>query len=220
MESKIQELKKDIAELEILYNQAQRRKVKDILTLEIRKLSDELSKIENEIRTSLKQSTPICTSRCYEVKITNYAWDQSDKFVKFYVTLPKVHTIPQENIYCNFNTKSLELHVMNLDNKNYLLAINNLLKPVVPESSNWKVKTDMVIVNVAKSDSSKWDFVTEMEQRSHESRKLPNLDTDENKDPSEMLMNLMKNTYEQGDDEMKRTIAKAWYESQKKGTPY
>jgi calcyclin binding protein len=31
-------------------------------------------------------------------------------------------------------------------------------------------------------------------------------------------MDLMKNMYETGDDEMKRTIAKAWSEGQKKGT--
>jgi calcyclin binding protein len=33
-------------------------------------------------------------------------------------------------------------------------------------------------------------------------------------DPSASLMGLLQNMYEEGDDEMKRTIKKAWYESQ------
>ena len=39
---------------------------------------------------------------------------------------------------------------------------------------------------------------------------------DESKNPSDSLMEMMKNMYETGDDEMKRTIAKAWTESREK----
>ena len=35
-------------------------------------------------------------------------------------------------------------------------------------------------------------------------------------DPSAALMNLMKKMYNEGDDNMKRTIAKSWYEAQNK----
>jgi calcyclin binding protein len=46
------------------------------------------------------------------------------------------------------------------------------------------------------------------------SRALPKMD--EGKDPGDSLMQMMKNMYETGDDEMKRTIAKAWTESREK----
>ena len=39
---------------------------------------------------------------------------------------------------------------------------------------------------------------------------------DDNADPSAGLMTMMKQMYEEGDDEMKRTIAKAWTESRDK----
>ncbi len=45
-------------------------------------------------------------------------------------------------------------------------------------------------------------------------RPLPKMD--DSKDPGDSLMQLMKNMYETGDDEMKRTIAKAWTESREK----
>ena len=40
--------------------------------------------------------------------------------------------------------------------------------------------------------------------------------TDKDEDPGLGLMKLMKQMYDEGDDEMKRTIAKAWQESQEK----
>ena len=39
---------------------------------------------------------------------------------------------------------------------------------------------------------------------------------DKDEDPGVGLMKLMKQMYNDGDDEMKRTIAKAWHESQEK----
>ena len=39
----------------------------------------------------------------------------------------------------------------------------------------------------------------------------------ESADPTASLMNMMKELYEKGDEETKRSIAKAWTESQEKG---
>lgn len=47
-----------------------------------------------------------------------------------------------------------------------------------------------------------------------ERRKSPQFD--EKKDPNESLMDLMKKMYDEGDDEMKRTITKSWTESRNK----
>ena len=39
---------------------------------------------------------------------------------------------------------------------------------------------------------------------------------DQSDDPNASLMNMLKNMYEEGDDEMKRSLQKAFYESQNK----
>ena len=41
-------------------------------------------------------------------------------------------------------------------------------------------------------------------------------DKDKDGDPQNAIMDLMKNMYDQGDDEMKRTIQKSWYEANMK----
>ncbi|XP_072386923.1 calcyclin-binding protein [Diabrotica undecimpunctata] len=218
---KIAELKKDIAELELLEKQATRQKTKDILSIEIRKLVSEVVLLEEKVKT---QNNPVnspipspstgTVNKRYEVKINNYAWDQSEKYVKFYITLKNVQSVPAENVTCEFTAKTVSLTVKDLDNKDHIWQIKNLLKNIDPAKSTWKVKTDMVLINAAKTSSDNWSHVTEWEKKASDS-KTPKMDPDK-MDPSEGLMSLMKNMYESGDDEMKRTIAKAWTESQGK----
>ncbi|GJQ74517.1 hypothetical protein Trydic_g21384 [Trypoxylus dichotomus] len=222
MADKIIELKKDIAELEALHKQATRVKVRDILSIETRKLVSEVVKLEDQEKTTTTiptTTTTQTTNKCYLVTLNNYAWDQSNKFVKFYVTLQKVHTLPVENITCTFTNKSLELNVKGLENKDYVLKINKLLYVINPDESTWKVKTDMVIINAAKKDHNEWSHVTEIEKRASDSKKLAP-EAEKSDDPSEGLLNIVKNMYQQGDDELKRTITKAWTESLSKGPAF
>ncbi|RZC34154.1 CS, SGS, and/or Siah-Interact N domain containing protein [Asbolus verrucosus] len=219
MAEKLEDLKKDLSELQALESQAARRKVKDILSLEIRKLSSEITKLQDQLNTQ-PAAAPVASAahKRYQVKLSNYAWDQTTKYVKFYVTLQNVHTIPQENVVCRFTNKSLELSVTDLESKDYVFIINNLLGAINPEQSNWKVKTDMVVINAAKVKGDSWSHVTELEKKVSDSQSQK-FKTDDNLDLNEGLMSIMKNMYEKGDDEMKRTIAKAWTESHMKTNP-
>ncbi|XP_066250933.1 calcyclin-binding protein [Euwallacea similis] len=220
MANKIEELKKDIAEIENLEKHAIRQRVKDILSIEKRKLVSEVvrleesqSKMEITVEQQPPKISPKTTNIPYEVKLSNYAWDQSQKFVKFYITLPKVNTVPAENVQCNFQEKSLELIVKNLENKDYVFKVTQLLYSIDPKSSTYKVKNDLILINAAKHEDIHWSHVTEWEKKASENKKMPSLDMEDKSDPSAGLMSLMKNMYETGDDEMKRTIAKAWTES-------
>lgn len=70
----------------------------------------------------------------------------------------------------------------------------------------------MVVVFLAKRDGGKtWSHLTASEKKAKEPKFNPKM-TD-NEDPTTGLMDLMKQMYEDGDDEMKRTITKAWVES-------
>lgn len=71
----------------------------------------------------------------------------------------------------------------------------------------------MIILSLVKNSSSHWANLTKVEK---ESKKTPKLDDDA--DPTAGIMNLMRQMYEDGDDDMKRTIAKAWTESREKNT--
>merc|ERR1712058_88324 len=69
---------------------------------------------------------------------------------------------------------------------------------------------------IKQTSGSSWSHMTAAEKTAADLKKKadePKMDKD---DPSAGLMNIMKKMYDEGDDEMKRTIAKAWTEGQDK----
>lgn len=67
----------------------------------------------------------------------------------------------------------------------------------------------MIIIKMIKEEKDTWDDLLEKKKTFSEPKTDP-------KDPGAGLMDLMKTMYQEGDPEMKRTIAKAWTESQEK----
>nr|XP_045000315.1 calcyclin-binding protein-like [Jaculus jaculus] len=221
MASVLEELQKDLEEVKVLLEKSIRKRVRDALTVE-------KDKIETEIKNKMQQKSrkkpelvdsekpaavvaPLTTG--YTVKISNYGWDQSDKFVKIYITLTGVHQVPIENVQVHFTERSFDLLVKNLNGKNYSMIVNNLLKPISVEGSSKKVKTVTVILCRKKAANTRWDYLTQVEKECKEKQK-PSYDNET--DPSEGLMNVLKKIYEDGHNDMKRTINKAWVESREK----
>ncbi|XP_032666616.1 calcyclin-binding protein [Odontomachus brunneus] len=219
MSTKAEEVKLDIEEFNNLLEKACRQRVKDVLTLEIRKLQTELARLLEENKdTSVKSTTALSNSaqKRYEVKLNNYGWDQTNTTVKIYITLKDVHQLPKESIICNFTDKSLDLRVLALDNRDYHLPINNLCAEINTTKSNVRVKTDMIVVSLVKQVAKDWSHVTWVEKRIKEAKAPSVPEMSEDNDPGASLMSLMKKMYQDGDDDMKKTIAKAWTESQQK----
>ncbi|XP_011688034.1 PREDICTED: calcyclin-binding protein [Wasmannia auropunctata] len=216
MATKADEMKLDIEELNRLLEQAKRQRIKDTLTLEIRKLQTEMAKLQEQKGTSATTPSLNTAQKCYEVKLNNYGWDQTKGTMKIYITLSNVHQLPKEAVVCNFTERSLDLRVLGLENKNYHLPINNLCAEIDTEKSDFKVKTDMIVVSLVKKVAKDWSHVTLVEKRIKDAKSPSMPELGEDSDPSASLMNLMKKMYQDGDDEMKKTIAKAWTESQEK----
>ncbi|KAK7580509.1 hypothetical protein V9T40_001138 [Parthenolecanium corni] len=214
MSTKLETLRADVAELYRLSELTDRKRIKDVLSIEAKKLETEISQLQSfdaEIKSKPTSSGPV--KRCFDVRLTSYGWDQTDSTVKIFITLPKVETLPPENIICKFTTSAFDLTVKELENKNYVLSIKNLYSPISTEKCSWKVKAGMITLSLAKNSNSTWPDLTKTDKQS---KKTPQLDDDA--DPAAGLMSLMRQMYEDGDDEMKRTIAKAWAEGREKNS--
>jgi calcyclin binding protein len=101
-----------------------------------------------------------------------------------------------------------------------VLTASHLLNLVDASASYTKVRPDMVTVLLKKANVGEhWGYVSQKEAvlKDKKDKKLPKMD--ENADPQEGLMSLMKKMYEEGDDEMKRTISKAFIEGREKRDP-
>ncbi|CAF1378729.1 unnamed protein product [Rotaria magnacalcarata] len=222
IEQQIQELNADIDEVKQLLGQATRLRVKQFLEVQQRRLETDLIALKEQQNAATvpaiekKPTAPVVasTNRSYTKEITVYAWDQSDKFVKIYVqNLDGVGDLSSDQVRCSFEERVFSLEINNLKNINYLFKRGRLLNEIKPAQSTFKVKKDMVIILLAKVDAKNWECIFRDEKKTDE-KPLPKMD--DSKDPGDSLMKLMKNMYETGDDEMKRTIAKAWTESREK----
>lgn len=207
-------LEADLKEVTRILELCGSRRVRDVLSQEKKKIENELGQKRLQKQQSRREAGERTETavKGYTVKIINYGWDQSDKFVKIYITLKGVHNVP-ENVTVNFTERSFSVLVKDLDGKNHEMTINNFLCPIAVEESSTKVKTDMVIVMCKKKTVKKWECLTEVEKQTKDKDKSS---YDENADPGEGLMNMLKKIYSEGDDDMKRTINKAWAESQEK----
>ncbi|KAL8568214.1 hypothetical protein ACOMHN_027737 [Nucella lapillus] len=218
------EIQKDVEELQKLVTEATRSRVKDLLNLEIRRLQTELLKLEEKKTAVNNGQAPVktasatgATPQVYKELIKSYAWDQSEKFMKLYITMKGVQSLDKEAVTSEFAQQSVKMEVKGLNGKNSELCITRLAEQIDPEASYHKVKSDMVLVMLKKKQAGKtWAYVTEQEKKSKEMKKPPQQPKETEEDPGAGLMSMLKNMYDDGDDEMKKTISKAFSESQTK----
>jgi calcyclin binding protein len=216
----IDELKLDIEEYEQLHLAAKRPKIQETLTREIEKLRRDVLNLEKAASGAKAAESKASgsagagdTKQVYHENITNYAWDQSDKFLKLYLTLGNLSVINDSNIVAEFTDKSVTVRVQ-FPNKTCQLYIARLCEDIVPKDCYCKKKSEYVLLMLKKAEVGKtWQTVTEREKKAKEKNK-PKLD--DNEDPSSSITKMLKNMYDEGDDDMKRTISKAWCQSQMK----
>ncbi|TYZ65020.1 hypothetical protein PybrP1_002335 [[Pythium] brassicae (nom. inval.)] len=134
------------------------------------------------------------------VEISRFGWEDDgygkDKVAVYVMSgIDGVGDLPKESVTCSFTKSSL--------------VKNHLEKNIVPAKSSFRVKKNRVTVTLWKADKNhSWLNLTEKNPG-----KAPRSDSS---DPAAGIMDMMKNMYDEGDDEMKRTIAKAWSESREK----
>lgn len=123
-------LESDLKEISSLLEKCERQRVRDVLTQEHKKIEKELAQKQQQKLQQAKKDSGDKTLKGYTVKINNYGafiphnnsyptvtyglnmsfvfflgWDQSDKFVKIYITLKGVHTIAAENVEADFTER-------------------------------------------------------------------------------------------------------------------
>lgn len=92
----------------------------------------------------------------YECEISNYAWDQSDKFVKFFISIDGVQDATEENVVVTFTPNSIQLKVINVRNKDHKFEVKNLLHEIDVENSYRKIKTNSVAIYAKKAAEGDW----------------------------------------------------------------
>lgn len=188
----------DLEELRQLRSIAKRPRVVSLINSEIHTL-EKLSKEEAPapFPTPAKVSS---TPAVNYIALGSFSWDQDNEKVKIYISL---EAVDQDKMETEFKQLSFDVKFHDVQGKNYRFTIPKLNQEIVPEKSKVLVKPTRVVITLFKASKGNW-----LDLHYKEDKLKPNLDKE--RDPMAGIMDLMKNMYEEGDEEMKRTIAKAW----------
>ena len=120
----------------------------------------------------------------------------------------------KDNIDCEFTDNGIDLRILNFNGgKNYRLKIQPLNDLIDPAASKLKVKSNSLTLELLKINLKKyWTDIKagkSLTKAADEIDKKKAAGGDE-ENPAGNLMGLMKELYEGGDDNMKRTIAESW----------
>ena len=119
--------------------------MKDLLTITLRKLETEVTNLkeqqskESEARvseggksTAGKEVSSTLSKRQHK-QLKDYSWDQSDKFIKVYLTnLPGLASLNKDNIQLEFTEQSVSVRVEDLGGKDLSFAIKQTAFPINP----------------------------------------------------------------------------------------
>ena len=142
------------------------------------------------------------------VPFGDIAFEDREKSAKIMLFLDKVGEHPKDKIHVEFTDESIIVEVKEFNGVNYRFNRSTFGK-IVPSKSSYTVSSGRINIIVQKEEVKPWSTFEKQKEV-----KLP--DYDKNSDAQANLMNMMKDMYNNGDDDMKRTIAKAWTEQQDK----
>ncbi|KAF8663745.1 hypothetical protein HU200_055070 [Digitaria exilis] len=210
--SAAEELRLELDELRQLEGLAKRPRVQSLLANEIRNVEAKFAMSDCDVRWQLAKATapapepqaaasaPPARPGLNYVTLGSFSWDQDTDKIRIYVFLEGVE---QEKVETDFKPMSVDIKLHDVKGKNYRCAIPKLNKEIVPEKCKVLVKPSKVVITLCKASKGNW-----VDLYYKEDKFKPSMDKE--KDPMSGIMDLMKNMYEEGDEDMKRTIAKAW----------
>jgi len=121
---------------------------------------------------------------------------------------------PKDKIECEFDDQALDLRIIGLNNKNLRLKLGPLGGLIEPAKCKLNVKTNSISSVLMKQESKQkhWEDIKAKKGGiiGDTSKKPKDKAADKDADPQASLMNMMKDMYDKGDDDMKRTIAESW----------
>ncbi len=101
----------------------------------------------------------------------------------------------------------MELRLKGYRGQNHIFSIKRLFAPIVPADSKFLLKNNTLTLVIVKKENKSWSQLAFKEDKiGGKSEKKE----EEKEDPQAGIMNMMKKMYEEGDENMKRTIAEAW----------
>jgi calcyclin binding protein len=182
--------------------------IEGVLKAEIARLSQIFPEPASPPPAPPKPSAP---RRVYE-GISSYAFSDSSETAK--IIISDVEGLAGATIEFTPTERAFSISVLRDGQglSNLRLTVDPL-KKIVPAASRYVVRGRTLTVILSKKKKTTW---TKLKKTASAIKKPKPGEPKSKEDPNTALMDMMKKMYEEGDDDMKRTMQKAWWEAQHK----
>uniref|UniRef100_A0A0K0EE77 Calcyclin-binding protein n=1 Tax=Strongyloides stercoralis TaxID=6248 RepID=A0A0K0EE77_STRER len=202
LETVIKECKRLI---DLTSNAVVQEKLRELLKASEKELAD-IQTTEKEQQKVIKTSSRPLT------KITNYSYEDNESKLKIYLSITGAKEASPESFKLNVESDSVCLKASDINGRDYEFILKGLFDKVIPEECDFKQKTDMILITLTKSKKEKWSSVLKLSGKKKSALK----DDYDESNPQESIMNMMKEMYENGDNEMRKTIGEAMLKAREK----
>lgn len=161
------------------------------------------------LRTPAASPPPTLSTSKYRSFPTYYfdAGSYNSPTVSIYIPLDNIGTHDKSKISCQFTSNSFDLIVSDFssDAISYRLLNDNLEHDINPTTSKYLVKPNKIIIKLGKIKGEySYDSWTQLTAKKKK-------DKSKKEDPAAGIMDLMRDMYESGDDNMKKMIGETMY---------
>ena len=205
----------DLNELKRILASGSTPYVESLLKEEISKLEKKFADVKEE---SAPKPIPTTTSsapkKSYET-ISSYAFSDSND--KATIIIRNIRGLEQAEIIFEPSERQCVIYVLRekMNMSDLKLTISPLYKKIIPGDSKYTKRNETLTIHLAKKKKTSWMKLKKSALDMKKPKSSAN-DTKAKEDPNTALMDMMKKMYDEGDDEMKRTISKAMWEAQHK----
>ena len=122
----------------------------------------------------------------------------------------------KEAIQCSFEADSVDLKIRGFKGKNLRFVLKPLSYHVNAAACRIQVKSNSISITLKKEEQKQWINLTKKAglAQAVTDKEAANPDSLDDSDPQASLMKMMKNLYQTGDDDMKRTISESFAKAQ------
>ena len=146
--------------------------------------------------------------------VPGYGWEQGEYNSAWVnILIPIEGAIAaKDRTTCDFGTDTFDLRVNDVAGKNYRLVVEALDKDIVPGESKVVVKKNKVILKLKKIKGEySYDHWADLKKMGGKAAK----EKEKSRDPSAGIMDMMKDLYDNGDDNMRKIIGESMMKSQR-----
>ena len=202
----------DLKELRRLLGIGSTPYVEHVLKAEIEKLEQKFAAEKQAQEAPVKvENAPAAEPVRRYTAINSYAFMDDKASAK--VIIKEIRGLEQAKIEFKPEERGFSICIIREEqNMPNLKLVVSPTKKIIPDQSKYTVKRETLTITLKKKKESTWMKL----KKDMKFAKTKEEKQEEKDDPNKALMNMMKKMYDEGDDEMKRTIAKAMWESQNK----